>query len=56
MQFILIELPVPEPGSGEVLIEMQASPIHPDLGLIMGSYGRQEFLQQLRVGRVWARW
>jgi trans-2-enoyl-CoA reductase len=37
----LIELPVPEPGPGEVLIEMQASPIHPsDLGLIMGSYGR----------------
>ena len=37
----LFELPVPEPGPGEVLIEMQASPIHPsDLGLIMGSYGR----------------
>ena len=37
----LVEIPVPEPGSGEVLIEMQASPIHPsDLGLIMGSYGR----------------
>lgn len=37
----LIELPVPEPGPGEVLIEMQASPIHPsDIGLIMGSYGR----------------
>jgi trans-2-enoyl-CoA reductase len=37
----LIELPVPVPGPGEVLIEMQASPIHPsDLGLIMGSYGR----------------
>ena len=37
----LVELPVPEPGSGEVLIEMQASPIHPsDLGLMMGSYGR----------------
>ena len=36
----LIELPVPQPGHGEVLIEMQASPIHPsDLGLIMGSYG-----------------
>jgi NADPH:quinone reductase-like Zn-dependent oxidoreductase len=37
----LIELPVPEPSPGEVLIKMQASPIHPsDLGLIMGSYGR----------------
>ena len=37
----LVELPVPEPGPGEVLIEMQASPIHPsDIGLIMGSYGR----------------
>jgi NADPH:quinone reductase-like Zn-dependent oxidoreductase len=37
----LIELPVPEPGPGEVLIEMQACPVHPsDLGLIMGSYGR----------------
>ncbi len=37
----LVELPVPEPAPGEVLIEMQASPIHPsDLGLIMGSYGR----------------
>ncbi len=37
----IIELPVPKPGPGEVLIEMQASPIHPsDLGLIMGSYGR----------------
>lgn len=37
----LIEVPVPKPGPGEVLIEMQASPIHPsDLGLIMGSYGR----------------
>ena len=37
----LVELPVPKPGPGEVLIEMQASPIHPsDIGLIMGSYGR----------------
>ena len=25
----LVELPVPEPGSGGVLIEMQASPLHP---------------------------
>jgi trans-2-enoyl-CoA reductase len=37
----VIEVPVPEPGRDEVLIEMQASPIHPsDIGLIMGSYGR----------------
>ncbi len=36
----LVELPVPEPGPGEVLVEMQACPIHPsDLGLIQGSYG-----------------
>jgi len=37
----LVERPVPEPGMGEVLVEMQASPIHPsDMGLIQGSYGR----------------
>ena len=37
----LVERSVPEPGMGEVLVEMQASPIHPsDMGLIQGSYGR----------------
>ena len=37
----VIDRPVPVPGPGVVLIEMQASPIHPsDLGLIQGSYGR----------------
>ena len=37
----LVEIPVPEPGPGEVLVQMQASPIHPsDMGLIQGSYGR----------------
>ena len=36
----LVEIPVPEPSTGEVLVEMQASPIHPsDMGLIQGSYG-----------------
>ena len=35
------EVPVPEPGEGEVLLEMLASAIHPsDLGLINGAYGR----------------
>jgi trans-2-enoyl-CoA reductase len=34
------EIPVPEPGEGEVLLEMLASAIHPsDMGLINGSYG-----------------
>ena len=34
------EIPVPEPGQGEVLLEMLASAIHPsDMGLINGSYG-----------------
>jgi len=37
----LMEIPVPELSTGEVLVEMQASPIHPsDMGLIQGSYGR----------------
>ena len=37
----LEEIPVPEIGAGEVLVEMQATTIHPsDLGLINGSYGR----------------
>ena len=37
----LEEIPVPEIGGGEVLIQMQATTIHPsDLGLINGSYGR----------------
>ena len=37
----LEEVPVPEIGVGEVLVEMQAATIHPsDLGLINGSYGR----------------
>ncbi len=37
----LEEIPVPEIGEGEVLIQMQATTIHPsDLGLINGSYGR----------------
>jgi mitochondrial enoyl-[acyl-carrier protein] reductase / trans-2-enoyl-CoA reductase len=35
------ELPVPELGVGEVLLEMQATTVHPsDIGLINGSYGR----------------
>jgi NADPH:quinone reductase-like Zn-dependent oxidoreductase len=35
------ELEVPNLSSGEVLIEMQATTIHPsDIGLINGSYGR----------------
>ncbi len=34
------EIPVPEVGAGEVLLEMQATTIHPsDIGLINGSYG-----------------
>ena len=41
----LVEIPVASPGSGEVLIEMQASPVHPsDFGLIQGSYGRLKSL------------
>ena len=36
----LEEIPVPEPGEGEVLLEMLATAIHPsDMGLINGSYG-----------------
>ena len=35
------EVPVPELGAGEVLLQMQATTIHPsDIGLINGSYGR----------------
>ena len=41
----LVEIPVASPGSGEVLIEMQVSPVHPsDFGLIQGSYGRLKSL------------
>ena len=37
----LVELPVSQPSAGEVLVEMQACPIHPsDMGLVQGSYGR----------------
>jgi mitochondrial enoyl-[acyl-carrier protein] reductase / trans-2-enoyl-CoA reductase len=37
----LEEIPVPNIGAGEVLVEMQAATIHPsDIGLINGSYGR----------------
>jgi len=36
----LDEIPVPEPGEGEVLLKMLAAAIHPsDMGLINGSYG-----------------
>jgi NADPH2:quinone reductase len=36
------QLPVPQPGSGQVLVRMAASPINPsDLGFIRGSYGFQ---------------
>ena len=36
----LEDISVPEPGEGEVLLEMLASAIHPsDMGLINGSYG-----------------
>lgn len=35
------EVSVPEVGTGEVLVEMQATTVHPsDIGLINGSYGR----------------
>jgi len=51
------EVPVPEPGEGEVLLEMLASAIHPsDLGLINGSYGRLKDLPAVAgregVGKV----
>ena len=37
----VVDIAVPQPGLGEVLVEMQACPIHPsDMGLIQGSYGR----------------
>ncbi len=37
----LEEVPVPDIGAGEVLVEMQAATLHPsDIGLINGSYGR----------------
>ena len=43
----LEEVPVPDIGAGEVLVEMQAATIHPsDIGLINGSYGR---LRQLHA-------
>ena len=36
----LEDIPVPQPGEGEVLLEMLAAAIHPsDMGLINGSYG-----------------
>ena len=36
------QVPVPRPGSGQVLVRMAASPINPsDLGFIRGSYGFQ---------------
>jgi len=37
------QIPVPQPGPGEVLIRMAASPINPsDLGFIRGGYGFQK--------------
>jgi len=37
------EIPVPQPGPGEVLVRMAASPINPsDLGVIKGGYGGQK--------------
>lgn len=37
------QIPVPQPGSGEVLVRMAASPINPsDLGFIKGGYGFQK--------------
>ncbi len=37
------QIPVPQPGPGEVLVRMAASPINPsDLGFINGGYGSQK--------------
>lgn len=37
---VITEIPVPQPGSGEVLIKMYASPINPsDLSFMTGGYG-----------------
>lgn len=37
------EIPVPEPGQGEVLIKMHSSPVNPsDLSFIRGAYGIQK--------------
>ena len=37
------QIPVPQPGPGEVLVRMVASPINPsDLGFIKGNYGFQK--------------
>ncbi|MBK6284763.1 MAG: alcohol dehydrogenase catalytic domain-containing protein [Draconibacterium sp.] len=37
---VIAEVPVPQPGSGEVLIKMYASPINPsDLAFLAGGYG-----------------
>ena len=51
------EMPVPDLDEGEVLIEMQATAIHPsDIGLISGSYGRLRELPAIAgregVGKV----
>jgi NADPH:quinone reductase-like Zn-dependent oxidoreductase len=40
---MITEIPVPKPGSGEVLVKMHASPINPsDLAFLAGSYGIQK--------------
>ena len=37
LELSLVEVPIPEPGADEVLVEMQAAPINPsDLGLLIG--------------------
>ena len=38
---VLEDIPIPEPGSGEVLVRLEAAAIHPsDHGMAEGSYGR----------------
>ncbi len=40
---VVRQIPIPRPGSGEVLVRMAAAPINPsDLGFIKGGYGSQK--------------
>lgn len=43
-ELVVESIPVPEPGSGEVLVKMEASPINPsDLALLKGGYLKRNY-------------
>ena len=53
----LEEVPLPEPGPGEVRVRMLASPINPsDMMTVRGVYGKKPQLPAPRAMKAWGSW